>query len=257
MKGFNAAFVNEAVKLLKKKKMISAAILSILAVLAGQIAVTLIKNDLGIRVVGGNEFPLLVLSIITYTILPLFVTLVVIDMFNGEFSSNTMKLTLLNPVSRLGVFSAKVLNLALFIFANLMFVMIFSMFAGFLFNSASVSLVGVIKIILSYLSTCLPVFVFGLLIVLLSNVFERGSAVFFMSIIIFIGFNIFGFLFSSYSSFFITSMFDWYTLWLSDSINVFKIIRQILIMLGCGLMLFTAGFYLFDRRDIHNKGSER
>ncbi|NOU94036.1 ABC transporter permease subunit [Paenibacillus sp. LMG 31456] len=250
MAGFNAAFINEAVKLLKKKKIIVAAILSILAVLIGQIAVTAIKHGLGLRVVGSTEFPIVVLSIFTYTILPLFATFVAIDMFNGEFSSNTMKITLLRPVSRFGVFSAKVLNIALFIFANLMFVMVLSLLAGFLFNPASASWMGIVRVFLSYTSTFFPVFVFALLVVLLSNIFQGGLAVFFLSIIVFISFNFLGIVFSSYSSFFITSMFDWYTLWISESINVFKIFRQVLIMSGCGIMLFTAGYYLFDSKDI-------
>jgi ABC-2 type transport system permease protein len=85
---------------------------------------------------------------------------------------------------------------------------------------------------------------------LLSNIFRGGLAVFFLSIIVFIGFNFLGIVFSNYSSFFITSMFNWYTLWISETVNVFKIFRQILIMSGCGIMLFTAGYYLFDRKDI-------
>jgi ABC-2 type transport system permease protein len=250
MEGFKAAFINESVKLLKKKKIIAAAILSILAVLIGQIAVTAIKHGLGLRVVGSTEFPIVVLSIFTYTILPLFATFVAIDMFNGEFSSNTMKITLLRPVSRFGVFSAKVLNIGLFIFANLMFVMVLSLLAGFIFNPASASLLGIVKVFLSYASTFLPVFVFALLVVLLSNVLQGGLAVFFLSVIIFIGFTFMGIMFSSYSSFFITSMFGWYSLWISETINVFKILRQVLIMSGCGIMLFTAGYYLFDSKDI-------
>lgn len=250
MEGFKAAFFIEAVKLLKKKKMIAAAILSILAVLIGQIAVTTIKHGLGLRVVGSTEFPFLVLSIFTYTILPLFATFVAIDMFNGEFSSNTMKITLTRPVSRFGVFSAKVLNLALFIFANLVFVMILSLFAGLLFNMSSASLIGFVRVVLSYLATFFPVFVFSLLVVLISNMLRGGLAVFFLSIIAFLAFNFLGIVFSSYSSFFITSMFDWYMLWISESINGYKIFRQILIMSGCGIMLFTAGYYLFDSKDI-------
>ncbi|WP_159887824.1 ABC transporter permease [Paenibacillus puerhi] len=250
MAGFKAAFINEAVKLLKKKKLIAAAILSILAVLIGQIAVTAIKHGLGLRVVGSTEFPLVVLSMFAYTILPLFSTFVAIDMFNGEFSSNTMKITLTRPVSRLGVFSAKVLNLALFIMANLLFVMVLSLVAGFLFNMSSSSLIGIGRVILSYVATFFPVFVFALLVVLLSNWLRGGLAVFFLAIITFIAFNFLGIVFSSYSSFFITSMFDWYTLWIAESINAFKIFRQLLIMSGCGIMLFTAGYYLFDRKDI-------
>ncbi|XEC97416.1 ABC transporter permease [Paenibacillus tarimensis] len=250
MAGFKAAFLNESVKLLKKKKLIAAAILSILAVIIGQFAVTAIKHGFGLRVVGSTEFPLVVLSMFSYTILPLFATFVVIDMFNGEFSSNTMKITLTRPVSRFGVFCAKVLNVALFICINLLFVMILSLLAGFIFNPSSASLMGILRVVLSYLATFFPVFVFALLVVLLSNIVRGGLAVFFLSILVYIGFNFIGIVFSTYSSFFITSMFNWYTLWISETINGFKIFRQILIMMGCGIMLFTAGYSLFDRKEV-------
>ncbi|KRE72453.1 ABC transporter permease [Paenibacillus sp. Soil750] len=250
MVGFKAAFMNESVKLLKKKKIMAAAILSILAVMIGQIAVTTIKHGLGLRVVGSVEFPIAVLSFVSYTLLPLFAVFVAIDMFNGESSSNTMKITLLRPVSRFGVFTAKVLNLALFIAGNLLFIMVLSLLAGFIFNPSSASFIGIVKVLVSYGLTFFPVFVFALIVVLLSNLIQGGLAVFFLSILVFIGFNFLGIVFSSYSSFFITSMFDWYTLWISESINVFKISRQILIIFGCGIMLFTMGYYLFDRKDI-------
>ncbi|MBO8173143.1 MAG: ABC transporter permease [Bacillaceae bacterium] len=250
MAGFKTAFFNETVKLMKKKKIMAAAILSILAVIIGQVAVTAIKHGLGLRVVGSTEFPLVVLSVFTYTILPLFATFVAIDMFNGEFSSNTMKLTLTRPVSRFGVFSAKVLNVALFILANLMFVMILSLLAGLLFNPSSAGLMGMIKVVLSYVVTFFPVFVFALFVVLLSNMIRGGLAVFFLSILIYIGLNFLGILFANYASFLITSMFEWYTLWISDQINFFKIFRQALIMAGLGTMLFSAGYYLFDHKEI-------
>lgn len=250
MVGFKAAFVNEIVKLVKKKKIMAAAILSILAVLIGQVAITAIKHGFGLRVVGSTEFPLVVLSIFIYTILPLFATFIAIDMFNGEFSSNTMKITLTRPVSRFGVFSAKVLTLAVFILANLMFVMILTILAGFLFNPSSASLLGIMRVVLAYSSTFLPVFVFELLVVMLCNIIRGGLAVFFLSILVFIVFKFLGIFFSHYSSFFITTMFDWYSLWISETINGYKIFRQIFIMLGSGIMFFTAGFYLFDRKDI-------
>lgn len=250
MAGFKAAFINETFKLLGKKKLIAAAVLSILAVVVGQIAVTAIQQGFGLRVAGSSEFSLVVLSVFTYTILPLFATFVAIDMFNGEFSSNTMKITLTRPVSRFGVFSAKVLNLALFIAANLLFVMMLSIAAGLLFNPSSAGFMGIVRIVLSYGATFFPVFVFSLLVVLLANLVRGGLAVFFLSILLFIGFNVLGIAFSNVSSFLITSMFDWYTLWISEAFNGFKVFRQLLIMTGCGMMLFTAGYYLFDRKDI-------
>lgn len=250
MDGFKATLLNEVVKLVKKKKMLAAVIFSVLAVLTGQLAVTSIKHGLGLRVVGSTEFPLVVLSLITYTILPLFATFVAIDMFNGEFTANTMKLTLLRPVTRFNVFCAKVANLALFIAANLILVMILSLLAGFMFNMTAVSFMGIWRVILSYGATFLPVFVFALLVVCLGNVLRGGLAVFFLSVVAFVVLWVLGAVFSAYSSFFITSMFDWYTLWISDTLNWSKILRQTLILSGCGIMLFTAGFYLFDRKEI-------
>lgn len=250
MEGFKAAFVNEAVKVLKKKKMIAAAVLSILAVIIGQFAVTAIKHGFGLRVVGSMEFPLVVLQFFSYSILPLFATFVAIDMFNGEFSSNTMKITLTRPVSRFGVFSAKVLNVGLFIASNLLFVMVLSLLAGLLFNASSANVLGIVRVMVAYGITFLPVFIFTLLVVLLANLLRGGLAVFFLSVLLFVGFSFLGIVFSNYSSFLITSMFDWYTLWISENVNWFKIMRQLFIMLGCGIMLFTAGYMLFDRKEL-------
>ena len=250
MAGFRAALVNEAFKLRKKKKLTVAALLSILAVFVGQVAVTGVNLGLGLRLTGSSEFPLMVLSIMTYTVLPLFAIFVAIDLFNGEFASNTMKLTLTRPVSRLGVFSAKVTNLALFILANLFFVMLLSLIAGLLFNPSSFSLSALFKVILAYLVTFLPVFVFALLVVFLANLLQGGLAVFFLSILLFIGFHFLEVVVPSLSSFFITSMLDWYSLWIAQPFNFFKILRQTLILLSSGLMLFTAGYDLFERKDL-------
>jgi len=46
-----------------------------------------------------------------------------------------------------------------------------------------------------------------------------------------------------------TTQLDWYNLFLVNSFPLGKIVRQFLIMLGSGIMLFTAGFYLFDKKE--------
>jgi len=250
MAGFKAALSNELVKMMKKKKLIVSAVLSVLAVLIGQAAVTAVQTGFGLRIAGSAEFPLLVLPVFTHTILPLFAAFIAIDMFNGEFASNTMKLTLARPVSRFGVFTSKVVCMALFIMGNLLFVMALSLAVGFLFNPGSAGPAGVFRVILAYTATFFPVFVFSLLVVFLANVIRSGLAVFFLSVLLFIGFIVLSFLFSRYSSFFITSLFDWYTRWIWDSVNWFKLMRQMLLQLGCGMMLFSVGYYMFDRKDL-------
>lgn len=250
MAGFKAAVTVEMYKLIKKKKIFVAVVLSIIAVIIGQAALLAIKGGLGLKVAGSAEFPIVVLTIFMYTILPLFTAMIAIDMFSGEFSSNTMKITLTRPVSRFGIYSAKVLNIALFIMANLIFIMLLATTAGLIFNRAASEPISFGKVLISYLTAFLPVFILSLFVVMLSNILKGGLSVFFLSVLTFIGLNFLEVAFSRYSSFFITSMFGWYRLWISDAPNVFKIFRQFLIMSGCGIMFFTAGYYLFEKKDL-------
>jgi ABC-2 type transport system permease protein len=79
---------------------------------------------------------------------------------------------------------------------------------------------------------------------------RSGLAVFFLAVLIFVGFIALGFIFSRFSSLLFTSQLNWYTLWIAESVNVSKLFRQTLLLTGCGIMLFTAGYYLFDRKDL-------
>ena len=250
MEGYKAAVINETCKILKKKKLFVSITLAVLAVIIGQIAVTAIKNGLGLRTAGSQEFPIVVLSFYVFTLLPLFSTFVAIDIFSSEFNLNTMKIALVRPISRLGLFCSKVTVIVMFILGNLIFVMLISFISGLLFNVVSSSVFGILLVVLAYLASFLPVFVFTLFVVLLTNILKGGLSVFFLSVLTFIGIYALGLLFPAYSSFLITSMFDWYILWLSGFTSFFKILREFLIMSGFGIMLFTAAYYLFDKKDI-------
>jgi ABC-2 type transport system permease protein len=128
--------------------------------------------------------------------------------------------------------------------------MLLSTITGFIFNPTPVTVLGLIRIILSYAVTLLPVMVLALVIVFFANIFRSGVAVFFLSIILFIVFKALEIVYSQYSSFFITTTLDWFHLWNMDSLPMLKLLREFLIMSGCAIMFFTAGFYLFDKKDL-------
>jgi ABC-2 type transport system permease protein len=249
MLGFKATLINEIEKLYKKKKALVAMIISLAFIVIGQVIMIGVRSGFGLRGVGSMEFPILVLSVVVNTILPLFTALVTIDSFSSEFSQNTMKISLTRPVTRLSLFTAKLGAIMVFILVNLVFVMIFSIIAGFAFNSNSFSFHGIIRIIISYTLTLLPMMILAMLIALLCNILHSGIAVFFLLIIIFIGFKALGIFFSQYAGLFFTSMVDWYSLWIMDTLPVSKIIREFLLMISYGILLFTGGYYLFDRKD--------
>jgi len=249
MAAFQSALVNELEKLYKKKKALVAVIISVIVIVGGQLLIIGVRSGFGIRGAGSLEFPVLVLSVVSNTILPLFTALVAIDCFSGEFSHNIMRVTLTRPVSRFKVFSAKITAIGFFIFTNLLLLFILSSLAGFLFNANSSSFGSLSRTLLAYIATLLPLWTLSLGIVLLANFFRSGTSVFFVSIVLFLAFKALEVLFSHYSALLITSELGWYNLWLAGSFPWDKILRQFLIILGYAIMLFTAGYYLFDKKE--------
>ncbi|MFT8315163.1 MAG: ABC transporter permease [Clostridium sp.] len=246
---FKVALINEVEKLYKKKKVMVGIILALFFIVVGQIFISLVRNNFGVQGVSSNEFPFLILSIIVNTLLPLFVALITIDSFSGEFSKNTMKIVLTRPVSRLKLFSAKIVSICIFIFSILMLTMIFSIVSGLIFNSNSFNFIGIFEIILSYIVTLFPMIILCLMIVLFTNIVKSEVGVFFLSILVFIALKALGIFFSNYSGILFTSTFGWYNLWIMDTLPVFKIFREFMLLLSYGIILFTAGYFLFDRKD--------
>lgn len=246
---FQAALVNEIEKLYKKKKALVAVLLSLAVIVVGQLSIVGVRSGFGLRGTGSVEFPMLVLSFAVNTILPLFTALVAIDSFSGEFSQKSMRITLTRPVSRFKIFTAKIVAIVLFILAMLLLLLVFSMLAGFIFNTNSATLNSLTRTVFSYFVSLLPIVVLALGIVLLANLFKSGISVFFVSILAFIALKVLGVIFSRYSSLFMTTQLDWYNLFMVNSFPLGKIVRQFLIMVGSGIMLFTAGFYLFDKKE--------
>lgn len=246
---FKAALINEIEKLYKKKKILVSVIISLVFIVIGQLSIIGLRSGFGLRGVSSMEFPMLVLSVVVNSILPLFTALVAIDSFSGEFSSNTMKIAITRPVTRLKFFTAKLAAIMLFILSNLLFVMIFSVIAGSIFNSNSFTLKSISGIIISYIVTLIPMMVLAIIIVFLTNLIRSGIGVFFLSILIFIIFKALEIVFSQYSGLLFTSMFNWYNLWIMDSIPIFKVFRQFMMMCSYSIIFFTGGYYLFDKKD--------
>ncbi|WP_125152029.1 ABC transporter permease [Clostridium rectalis] len=246
---FKAAIYNEIEKLYKKKKILVSAIVSLIFIIIGQFTIVGLRSGFGVRGTSNMEFPILVLSVVVNSILPLFTALVTIDSFSGEFSQNTMKIVITRPISRLKLFSAKILAIMLFVATNLVFVMIFSTITGVIFNSNSFTLKGITKILLSYTVSIVPMIILVLIIIIFTNIFKSGVGVFFLSVLIVIIFKAMEFVFSRYSGIFFTSLFSWYNLWIMSNFPALKIFRQFMMICSYGLIFFTFGYYLFDKKE--------
>ncbi|MDD2393684.1 MAG: ABC transporter permease [Eubacteriales bacterium] len=250
MESFRSSVLIEIIKMYRRKKIRVILILSVAVIVFVQLISSVVRGRLGILWNTSSVFPITVLSVISYTLIPLLIILLIIDAFTNEFSHNTMKLSVTRPVSRFKIYLSKLTAIAVLIFFNLITVMILSSFVGVLFNPVSFSLSGFIRILVSYIVTMFPMIAFAVVIAFFANIFKSSASVFFTSVLIFLISSALGLIFSRISGMFLTSSLDWYKLWISNSMPIGKIVSQFTMMTGYVILFLSAGYYKFDRRDL-------
>ncbi len=246
---FKIALINELEKLYKKKKALAAIVFSLAVIILGQLAIWGVRAGFGIRGAGGGEFPLLILSVVIKTVLPLFVALAAIDSFSGEFSRSIIRVTLTRPVSRFKIFSAKVVAAVIFILLNLLSIFFLSVLISLFFNYKSLTVTGVASTFWAYMVSLLPLLVLVLGVILLAHLLKSGLAVFFAAVLLFLASELLALILPQYAGLFITSHLGWYKLWLANTFPLAAMLRKLLLMLGSGVMLFVGSFYLFERKE--------
>jgi ABC-2 type transport system permease protein len=246
---FKVALTNELDKLYKKKKALAAIVFSMAVIVMGQLVIWGVRYGFGIRGAGGGEFPILVLSVVIKTVLPLFVALVAIDSFSGEFSHNIIRVTLTRPASRFKIFSAKVVTIAIFILFNLLSIFFFSILISLLFNYNSMTITGFARSFLAYMVSLLPLLVLVLGVIFLTHILKSGISVFFAAVLLFLASEVLALIFPQYAGLFITSYLGWYKLWFAHTFPLAVVLRKLFLMLGYGAMLFVGSFYLFERKE--------
>ena len=166
MNSFLSAYKNELYKISKKKKFIAAALLGVLAVvLCGGLS-ALLNRFGGVGLLYGGEFATGFLPVFEYTLIPLFTIFNAADMFTGEFSSDTIKLTLTRPVTRFKIYSAKVMAAATFLLGFLLYCAAAAIITSFFFGAGSANTVGALK---AYTAAFVP-----LAVLMLMTVFSSG-----------------------------------------------------------------------------------
>ena len=245
MNSFLCAYKNELYKISKKKKLIVAALLGVLAVVLCGGLTTLLNTFGGVGLLYGGEFATTFLPIFEYTLIPLFTVFNAIDMFTGEFTSDTIRLTLTRPVSRFKIYSAKVLAAATFLLGFLIYCAAAAVIASFFFGAGSANVVGALK---AYIAAFVPLAVLMLMTVFIANFAKGSGSAFLITVVAFILLKVLEIVIPGVKSFFFTAGFDWYKPLLGSYVNVFALLRRLLMFVGSGTAFFAAGYLLFEKR---------
>jgi ABC-2 type transport system permease protein len=245
-----ANVINETEKQFWKKKTVFFLILSALIPIAGAALIASFQNKWGIASIAAADYPIMILGLFTSFILPLFVFMAAADSFAGEVSANTLKITLMRPISRFKIYASKHISLGIYTMLYLAAAGLASVISGLFFNVKSGMGAGILDAILAYTVTVIPFIALTCIAVLIAQFTRSGSGALIICILAYMGIKAAAFFLPQVSLYSLTSYMDWHVLWLSSSITMGKLANIFMFMAACSILCFTAGFYFFDKKEV-------
>jgi ABC-2 type transport system permease protein len=241
--------LNELVKLLARKKTSFFLLLSALLPFIGLPIIMKLQSGLGIMATSNVQYPITILNMLTLIVLPLMMFMSVSDIFSGEFGDKTIRSVLVRPVSRLKIFSSKLLAMFVLIVGQLLLGWMGSVLAS-LFLPASANMIGgLADAALAYAVAALPMFVLCTVTAFITQFFRNASGAMAICIMLYAAAKLITILFPQFTVFSPTSYTDWHQLWIGSVISIEKVTTIFSLLLGCGIVFYTTGYYFFDKKE--------
>jgi ABC-2 type transport system permease protein len=244
-----ANIINEIQKIFVQRKAKGFLIFTLMTpiVIAG--ALNYAQKLLGFNILSETDFSFLLLDWFTSMILPLFIFMVASDLFVGEVSARTLKLTLVRPISRLKVYVSKLIAIGIFILIQLGVTWLSSIIVGSLvFHEWSLR--ECFQVWVGYALDFIPMFTLGVFAVLIGQFFSSTSGAFALCTVLFVIAKIAVIFFPSLNAFLFTSYTDWHSLWIENYTPGSNLIDITLVILSSLILFFSIGYYKFDIKEI-------
>lgn len=190
------------------------------------------------------------LSLFVYFYIPVFVVFICTDIFSGEYSDGTIKITLLAPVSRFKIFMGKFLAVLTFIACMLLVGFVFSVLE---YTSDFKAIFGdrslFFLIALSYIAAILPLSVFALMAIAVSNLFENTNFSFLLIIVLSAVFSAVDVFYPRLS--FVFSLMDFnFPFLIISGRSLYGVFNVIVSLLGYFMLFFSVAYSLFESKEI-------
>lgn len=248
----NAVFTgtkNEIFKIFSKKKFVFLSLLSIFITLSVVAANLTANKRLGGPLLNYSTIPVTVLDFLTSVVLPLFILMLTSDLFSGEFSDNSIILSLVRPITRSKLYLSKIIAMGVSILILLIGTFVVSEIASLIGGNINSCLMKLPSNFTAYVSAFVPMVFLAIITAFAAQFTKNGSltvVIMILSLIIISAASIF---FPEIKPFMPTTYLTWYKNFYNN-LNIPKIINELLYMLGYGIIFMFAGSYLFYRRDI-------
>lgn len=248
MKQFFACFANEWTKLICKKKYW---VLLILGVYVG-LGVTLCKILLGKITHGSVNFSFLssamsLAGLFLNFWIPLVSVMAVCDLFATEYQDLTIKATLLRPIHRFKVYTAKIAAVAAL---ALLYMLVLPITAGMMDIICGGTGNNFFYAVSAYLIDWIPMIVVILMAVFINQLQKGSTMTMFLCIILYILLYVGGILVPNLSGLLFTGYLSWHSLWLGHLLPFGAMLSKVGLLVGYGMVFFCGGYLIFLHREV-------
>ena len=188
------------------------------------------------------------LPFVAEIIVPLIVFMAAADLFCTELQEDTMKSALLRPVTRLKVFSAKII--AIFLLGAGFFLGTFLICALMQLLSGSPVLAVLLPTLGAYCIDLIPMLGVVLFAVLMNMLANSPTLAMLLSIGIYAVCKYLNYFLATWGQMLFSAYLQWHKLWLGATLPFGAMLSKIGIVLGSIIIFYTIGYLLFDRKEV-------
>jgi ABC-2 type transport system permease protein len=245
---------NEFRKLLYHKKYIVLLIIGTLLGLAwsllGRVVYTTVSTVIGWNLSGVdfNTVPTTSLSFFAQFYLPLMIFMAVTDLFSAEYSDQTIKFSLMRPITRLKLYTAKIAAILVYCAGFLAVVLAVTLAAGIIVGGVD-SFGVAFRSLLGFVVTLVPLGVLCCYAALIAQFIKSGSLLMFALIFSVIMLTVVPILFPISPDVLFTGHLGWYTLFTGVMPGFWRTVNIVAVLLSSGAVFYLGGTMLFDRKD--------
>lgn len=249
MNSLYANTFNEMEKLWKRRRTKGFLLLTLLVPIISASLISFLQHRIGLFVGIGSSLPVFMLSLFTFALLPLFLSMTAVDSFSGEIAARTLKLVFVRPITRGNVFASKVLALAVCLAAALGLLWIASTVSGWFAPGGDLS-GGLLDSLAAYTAAFVSMLAIAMLAVFIAQCFRSTTAAMALIIFIYGASKLLSYIFPKASVWSVFSYTDWYLLWVGNAAPPTKLFVTSVLLLSYCIMTYTAGWILFEKKQL-------
>lgn len=246
MKALILSTKSELQKLLTRKKYLVITILGALICLMRLGGNLLIAKVSGGEVVIKSNLIMSMLGFVTDIIIPLIVFMAVTDLFASEVQEDTLKASLMRPLTRFKVMTSK--SLAVFILScAVMLVMFIACLVMQIVSGNSLSIVP--QSLAAYLIDMIPIISLVAMALLINMISKSPTLAMLLCIVVYIFFKYLNLYVSPLGQMVFTAYTQWHKIWIGSLLPVGALMAKAGILFGSVLILYTLSYIIFDSKD--------